>query len=91
MAVHSLALRVWCDACVLATQMGVAVDHSSGFEFARCGTHYEQMGIVLCRSLRRLLWVGSLDARRASWTGAAPRLKMVPAQASLPLKRHQKR
>ncbi len=84
-AIHRLAMRVRADPRVLAAQMGMALDLSPRIELARSGTRYEQLGTILCRSLRRLLWAGSLNGRHAGWAGAAPRLKVVPAQASRPL------
>ena len=86
MATYSLALHLWSHSCVLATQMGVALDHSARFEFARGSTRYEQMGTILTRPLRRLLGAGSIQCRHTGWVGAALCLNTVPAQASLPLK-----
>src|SRR5579859_3000876 len=83
-AIHRLAMRVRADPRVVAAQMGVALGLSPRIELARSGTHYEQLGTILCRSLRRVLWAGSLHGRHTGWAGATPRLKAVPAQASRP-------
>jgi hypothetical protein len=84
-AIHRLAMRVRSDPRVLAAQMGMAVDLSPRTELARSSTRYEQLGTILCRSLRRLLWAGSVHGGHAGCGGAALRLKVVPAQASRPL------
>src|SRR5260370_28466205 len=85
-AIHRLAMRVRADPRVLAAQMGVALDLSPRIELARSGTRHEQMGNILCRSLRRLLLASSLHGRHACSAGAEPRHKVVPSHAHSILK-----
>src|SRR5882762_2211827 len=86
-AVHRFAVRVRADSSVLASQMGVALDLSSRIKLARSGTRYQQLGALLGRSLRRVLWAGSHHAGHAGWARLAQRLKLVPAHAGRSLKR----
>src|SRR5260370_37348334 len=80
-AIHRLAMRVRADPRVLAAQMGVALDLSPRIELARSGTRHEQLGTILCRSLRRRLWAGSLYGRHAGWARDVSRLQSSPAHA----------
>lgn len=90
-AIHRLAICVRGDPSVLAAKMGVALDFSPRIVFAYNRTHYEQLGGILGRSLRRVLWAGSLHAGHAGWAGAAKDLKLVPGQASRSLKKQSAR
>ena len=78
-------MRVRADPRVVAAQMGVALDLSPRIELARSGTHYEELGTILCRSLRRVLWAASLHGRHTGRAGAAPHLEALSAQARRPL------
>lgn len=84
-AVHPLVMRVRADPRVLAAQVGMALDFSPRTEFTHSRSCHEQLGAILDRSLRRVLWAGSLHARHIGWAGAAQLIKLASAQASRPL------
>jgi hypothetical protein len=80
-------MRVRGHPSTLAAQMGVALDLPPRIKFARSRALYEQLGAILGRSLRRVLWAGSRHAGHADWAGAAQGLKSDPAQANQALER----